>query len=64
MDLSASRHTPGSRAHGGLAARLSDLGEAARKGLAVLTPLLDFGIRLFVAGIVQEPWVRWNGHSK
>ena len=51
MDLTARRPTPGSRAHGGLAARLSDAGEAARKGLAFLTPLLDFGIRLFVASV-------------
>lgn len=51
MDLTASRPTPRSRAHGGLAARLIDAAEAARKGLGYLTPLLDFGIRLFVASV-------------
>lgn len=51
MDLAASRPAPAARAAGGTVARLARAADTALKGLALFTPLLDFGIRLLVASV-------------
>ncbi len=51
MDLAAHRPASMRAAHGGRVARLAQAFEAARAGLVLLTPLLDFAIRLLVASV-------------
>lgn len=51
MDLAANRPASMRPGHGGLVARLARAVEAARAGLAFLTPVLDFAIRLLVASV-------------
>ena len=51
MDLAASRPAPPARPSGGIVARLGSAADTALKGLALFTPLLDFGIRLLVASV-------------
>ncbi|MFC0665952.1 DoxX family protein [Azotobacter chroococcum] len=51
MDLSASHPAPLAKTRAPLKGRFDDAANAALKGLALFTPLLDFGIRLLVASV-------------
>ena len=51
MDLAASRARSAAHVPAGIVARLARAAGLAQRGLAFLTPALDFGIRLLVASV-------------